>query len=197
MPKITGVLEEVLADPENAVLGDVMTVEGPKPVKGGPRRKRRSRPYYPQLADDLGLFDMGISRALMPYKPVALAAPEDDKDELARLLVVPQGIVGGAIKGGLYGALLGNGSAERRIGGGALGGAVAFPALTAIANKVKSKLASGGGQHPIANALVDDAAHVGGATVSVVAAGGEAEDGAIAGTVVVAARHVLDWIVGR
>lgn len=213
MPRITIDSREVLADPENAVLGDVMTVDEPKPLRGQhhlrKRLRRRPRPARRDdlgweltddlgwdLTDDLGLLDMGVSRALAPYKPVALAAPEDDGEELAKLLVLPAGIVAGAAKGAVYGALLGQGTPQRRIGGGALGGAVAFPALTAIAKRIKAKLAESGAPHPIANAVVEDVAHVGGAAVSVVAAGGEAEDGAIAGAAVVVASHLLRWIVG-
>lgn len=199
MPKITSDGLEVLADADNAVLGDAMTVDGPKPMRGGPRRKRRSTPAMGyDISDDMGLFDMGISRALTPYKPVALAAPEDDREELARLLVVPQGIVGGAIKGGIYGALLGNGSLERKLGGGALGGAVAFPALSALARLAKRHLATVHGvTSPTVGMVLDDAAHVGGAAASVAAAGGEAADGAIVSTGVVLAAHVIGWFVGR
>jgi hypothetical protein len=198
MPKITDLHEEVLADDDNAVLGDVMTVDEPKRLRH--QAKRRQHYYKPvsPLAQDLGLADSGVSRAIVASAPqTSLRAPEDDEESLARLLVVPGGIVAGAAKGALYGALLGNGTTARRLGGGALGGAVAFPALSALAKYAEDKLAERGSSSPLVNAVLDDVAHVGGATASVAAAGGEAVDGAIAGTAVVLASHVLGWFVGR
>jgi len=209
MPKITDLHEEVLADDDTAVLGDVLTVDDPSHFATRNRvayekrkhqralRRQRYKPVSP-LSTDLGLADGGVSRAIVPSAPqTGLRAPEDDEESLARLLVVPAGIVGGAIKGGLYGAVLGNGTTARRLGGGALGGAVAFPALSALAKYAESKLRERNVESPLANAVLDDAAHVGGAAVSVAAAGGEAVDGAIAGTAVVLASHVLGWFVGH
>jgi hypothetical protein len=194
MPKITGT-SEVLADDANAVLGDVMTVEGPKRLRNRVTRARRYFKAAVPLANDLGLSDGVFQRAMTAIRPV-----EADAENLARTAVLPgiKSVVAGAVKGAIYGALLGDqkSSAERRIGGGAAGGAVSFPVMTVLAEWAKSHLAGAHGVvSPVVNALLDDVAHVGGATASVVAAGGEAADGALAGTAVVVGAHVLGWAV--
>lgn len=190
MPKVYG-HTEVLADDDDAVLGDSMTVTSPKRTRR--RQQRAARYYRPQspLAGDLGLPDGEPTQAIVPAS--------FDETPLARTAETVGYVAGqaakGAIVGGVYGALLGNGSTERRIGGGAAGGAVAFPVLKVVADFAKRKMAERSGQNPIAEALLDDAAHVGGAAASVAAAGGEAADGAIAGAGVCLAAHVLGWVV--
>lgn len=190
MPKIYG-RAEVLADDEDAVLGDAMTVEAPK--RTARRHARVARYYKPQspLAEDLGLPEESASTAIVPVNP--------ETTPLARTATAVGYVAGqavkGAVVGGIYGAILGTGSKERRIGGGAAGGAVAFPVLKVVADFAKRKMTERSGQNAIANAILDDAAHVGGAAVSVAAAGGEATDGAIAGTGVCLAAHVLGWVV--
>ncbi len=189
MPKISGTTE-VLADDEDAVLGDAMTVEAPKRTA---RRHARVAHYYrPQspLAGDLGLPEE-TTQAIVPVDP--------ERTTLARTATAVGYVAGQAVKGalvgGAYGAILGTGSNERRIGGGAAGGAVAFPLLKVLVDFAKRKMSEHSGQNAIADALLDDAAHIGGATASVVAAGGEAEDGALAGAAVCVASHVLGWVV--
>jgi hypothetical protein len=198
MPKISNDLQEVLAGDDTAVLGDALTVQEPKRLRHQARQRRR-RYYNPisPLSGSLG--SMGVETALVASPPAGPPV-EAEGERHAWLAVLPgaASVVSGAVKGGLYGAFLGNGSTERRIGGGAIAGAVSFPALTMLAGYVKLRLAgSQGVEHPIVGALLDDAAHVGGATASVAAAGGEATDGALAGAAVVVASHLLNWIVGR
>jgi hypothetical protein len=194
MPKINGT-SEVLADDADAVLGDAMTVEGPKRLRNRVTRTRRYFKAASPLSDDLGLADDGDG--VFQRASTAIQSIEPQAENLAHAALPSiKSVVAGAVKGAVYGAVLGKGSSERRIGGGAAGGLVAFPVLQVLAEYVKNHLAEGHGRaNSISDALLDDAAHVGGATASVVAAGGEAADGALAGTAVVVAAHVLGWFV--
>lgn len=209
MPKITD-YGEVLSGGE-AVLGDTMTVTAPRrlrsQVRAAPKRSAPKR-SVPQLADYIempGETSLGCSvveqdgcmtqlgpRASQAIQPTTQSAFPVQSTPLALQ------VVSGAVKGTVYGALLGKGTMERRLGGGAAGGAVAFPLLSKLVEAAENHLAECHGVvHPVADAALKGAAHVGGAVVSTVAAGGEAVDGAIAGTAAVLGSYILDWFVGK
>jgi hypothetical protein len=170
-------------------------------VKSKVKRRRKPRPAHLVPVPDLGLGTLGVeTTAIAPPRPSA--PPEADGESYAKTLVIPgvRDVVKGAARGAIYGALFGDPKAgyERRIAGGAAGGAISFPALRMLGDMIKAHLANTHGvTHPAVHAVVDGAAHVGGAAASVAAAGGEATDGAVAGAVVVVGKHVIDWLVER